>query len=238
MAQRPPPPSKLSPGGAPPGGGPPPTRPPVPTVEVPTEPEIQTPAGGPVSLTITAPGIDGVTVTVGGRVPQAVNPVAVFRNLDERVNHTLLIRAQGRVDYVGDTGILMSNGAIAVTEEMLPRIVDRTTALVTVVLPVAGATVFADSDPSPWSGAPPWRMLRAGEHMLVVKAPGYRNVERAITVVGGVQQTVTIPSMEPDGGALGRAFRGWRGVAASVTAVVAATALGAWLGGRTGEVAR
>ncbi len=179
MAQRRPPPhSKLSPGGAPPGGGPPPTRPPVPTVEVPTEPEIQTPAGGPVSLTITAPGIDGVTVTVGGRVPQAVNPVAVFRNLDERVNHTLLIRAQGRVDYVGDTGILMSNGAIAVTEEMLPRIVDRTTALVTVVLPVAGATVFADSDPSPWSGAPLQIQNRSRMRSSTVRAPHDRSACR------------------------------------------------------------
>lgn len=212
-------------------------RPPGPTPWLPTEPETPVSPDGPVSLTITAPGIEGVTATVDRRVPQSVSPAAVFRNLDRRENHTVLVRAPGRVDYVGDTGLLLSNGAIAVTEEMLPRLVDRSTALVTVVLPVAGASVFADHDPSPWSGAPPWRMLRAGEHMLVVKAPGYRNVERTITVVGGVQQTVTIPAMEPDGGALGRTFRGWRGVAASVTAVAIVTALGAWLGSRTGEEA-
>lgn len=194
-----------------------------------------TPVGGPVSLTITAPGIEGVTATVDGRVPQSVSPAAVFRNLDERANHTVLVRAPGRVDYVTDTGLLLSDGAIAVTEEMLPRLVDRSTALVTVILPLAGARVFADHDPAPWSGAPPWRMLRAGEHLLLVKAPGYRDIERPITVVGGVHQTVTIPAMQPDGGVLGRTLRGWRGVAASVTAVAAAAALGAWLGRRTSE---
>lgn len=147
--------------------------------------------------------------------------------------HTVLVRADGRVDYRTTLpNLLFGPVTLTITPDMMPlRSSQLGTALVTVMVP-AGASVYADGDATPFVGSPPSRVLLEGEHILVAKAPGKADSTQRIIVRSGVAQTVSFGALAPAASEHGFFARHW-GTMLGVGALAVAVGLGLTIGARS-----